>query len=102
MVSGFVICGFGFGGFFFGIISKHLCNPDNLRPIQTETSNGLENLFGPEVSARVPSMIRNLCLIWISLFVIGLLTITKYKQHNEQDVNESLSFEQEPRSEEEK
>jgi hypothetical protein len=80
VVSGFVICGFGFGGFFFGIISRHLCNPDNLRPVKTETSNGVENLFGPEVSERVPQMIRSLCIVWIGLFVFGLLTITRYKQ----------------------
>ena len=67
----------------------------------TETPNGLENLFDAEVAVRVPSMIRNLCSIWIGLFVIGLLTITKYK-HTEQDLDGSLSFEQEQRSEEEK
>ena len=32
IVSGFVICGFGFGGFFFGMITKSICNPDDIRP----------------------------------------------------------------------
>ena len=45
-VSGFVICGFGFGGFFFGMISKHLCNPDDLRPSLVETHLGPERMFG--------------------------------------------------------
>lgn len=40
VVSGFVICGFGFGGFFFGIIIRHLCNPDNVRPILVDTPHG--------------------------------------------------------------
>jgi len=30
MVSGLIICGFGFGGFTFGIIMNRLCNPDNI------------------------------------------------------------------------
>jgi MFS transporter, OFA family, oxalate/formate antiporter len=29
-VTGIVISGFGFGGFFFGIVTSELCNPDNL------------------------------------------------------------------------
>ena len=33
VVSGFVICGFGFGGFVFGILAKQFCNPDDLRPV---------------------------------------------------------------------
>lgn len=41
VVSGVVICGFGFGGFIFGLVSKHLCNPDNFRPVPTETIYGL-------------------------------------------------------------
>lgn len=30
MVSGLIICGFGFGGFIFGIVMNRLCNPDNI------------------------------------------------------------------------
>ena len=30
MVSGLIICGFGFGGFIFGIIMRRLCNPENI------------------------------------------------------------------------
>lgn len=78
VVSGFVICGFGFGGFIFGMISQHLCNPNDIRPQLMETSNGLERMFGQEVAERVPHMIRSLCKIWISLFIFGLLTITRY------------------------
>ena len=77
-VSGFVICGFGFGGFFFGMISKHLCNPDDLRPSLVETHLGPERMFGEQVAVRVPGMIRKLCMIWICLWLVGVLTITKY------------------------
>lgn len=30
LVSGLIICGFGFGGFIFGLVSNQLCNPDNI------------------------------------------------------------------------
>jgi len=82
-VSGFVICGFGFGGFFFGIISKHFCNPNDVRPVLLPTSLGQERLFLAEVAQNVPSMIRKLNLIWISLWVFGLLTITRYHKPGE-------------------
>jgi hypothetical protein len=80
MVSGFVICGFGFGGFFFGILSQYLCNPNDVRPKLLMTSLGPENLFGKEVAERVPSMLRSLCLVWVALFTFGLFTITKYQR----------------------
>jgi len=82
-VSGFVICGFGFGGFFFGIISKRLCNPDDLRPILVDTYLGPERMFGPEVSERVPTMIRSMCTIWIGLWIFGILTISKFDDSSE-------------------
>lgn len=75
VVSGIVICGFGFGGFIFGLVSKHLCNPNNLRPVLTDTIYGPENMFGPEVSSNVPSMIRQMNTIWISLWIFSLLTV---------------------------
>ena len=31
LVSGLIVCGFGFGGFIFGIVMNVLCNPDNIR-----------------------------------------------------------------------
>ncbi len=37
-------------------------------------------MFGKEVAERVPGMIRSLCLIWVSLFTFGVLTITRYEQ----------------------
>ena len=30
MVSGIIISGYGFGGFVFGIVTKMLCNPDDI------------------------------------------------------------------------
>ena len=41
MVSGLIICGFGFGGFIFGIIMNLLCNPDNIM-VETYLIDGKE------------------------------------------------------------
>ena len=32
MVAGLVVCGFGFGGFTWGLLARYLCNPDDLKP----------------------------------------------------------------------
>lgn len=74
-VSGLVICGFGFGGFFFGILTNRLCNPNDIRPVQTQTTDGFENLFPTEVSMRVPTMWRTLGAVWAFLFIFGLIVI---------------------------
>ena len=79
MVSGLILCGFGFGGFFFGIIINRICNPDNL-PVQEYLIEGTyEQLFPKEVGERVPDMIRKLDLIWICLLFFGACTVHTYK-----------------------
>jgi hypothetical protein len=79
-VSGIIISGFGFGGFFFGIITNKLCNPDNVSVVAMETRQGhKENFFPAEVAQNVPSTLRYLDLIWLCLFVFGMLTITTYQ-----------------------
>lgn len=83
VVSGFVICGFGFGGFIFGLICNALSNPTDERPIIYQTPNGPQSLFGVNVADRVPFMLRRMCLIWIGLFIFSLCTITRYKSDKE-------------------
>jgi len=79
MVSGFVNCGFGFGGFFFGILQTQFCNPGDLRPQLYETTQGKQvMLFGDEVASKVPDMLRDMTKIWFSLFLFGLFTISNY------------------------
>ena len=85
VVSGFVICGFGFGGFFFGLICNRLCNPNDLRPVTTLTPYGEEELFGEEVAVLVPSMLRKMCLIWIALWLFSLCTISQYNHQATDD-----------------
>jgi len=77
--SGIIISGFGFGGFIFGNVSHHLCNPDNLSVEPYVNAAGHKmNLFPDSVAERVPFMMRSLASIWLGLFVIGLLCISKY------------------------
>jgi len=86
-VSGLVISGFGFGGFFFGIITNALANPDNEKAIAFEIAPGVEEyFFTGSVAEGVPSMLRKLCLIWVSLLIFGLLTIREYTPGSSDDV----------------
>lgn len=79
MVSGFIISGFGFGGFFFGIIMNLLCNPDNI-DVQKYMVDGVEEqLFPKAVAERVPYMLRTLDIIWTCLFIFGACTVHTYK-----------------------
>jgi hypothetical protein len=78
LVSGVVNCAFGFGGFFFGLIQKQLCNPNNFDPQIIRTWYGTEELmFDENVASRVPYMLRSMNLLWMSLFTFGVLTITR-------------------------
>ena len=77
--TGIVISGFGFGGFIFGIVTNELCNPDNVE-VETYTIKDTEQrLFPPDVADNVPDMLRHLDYIWITLLVIGVLTVSEYK-----------------------
>jgi len=44
------------------------------------------------VAERVPGMIRSLCLIWISLFTFGVLTITRYVQETNTAEKVKITF----------
>ena len=79
MVSGLIICGFGFGGFIFGIVMNRLCNPDNISVEIIIIDGKEEQLFPQEVAERVPYMLRTLILIWSCLFLFGAFTVHTYK-----------------------
>lgn len=88
-VTGLVVCGFGFGGFLFGIVTNRLCNPDDIKPSPVETKDGLENLFPAEVAERVPSALRQIGFIWAGLIVFGILTVNK-KAESARTIDEPL------------
>lgn len=62
LVSGAIISGYGFGGFFFGLYTNMLANPDNLH-YEVSKDDGFEYL-PKEVGDRVPFMLKILCLTW--------------------------------------
>ena len=78
-MSGLIICGFGFGGFTFGIVMNRLCNPNNIA-VEVYLIEGKEEQFFPrEVAERVPYMLRTLDLIWSCLFLFGACTVHTYR-----------------------
>ena len=87
MVSGFILCGFGFGGFFFGFIMNRLCNPDNLSVQKYEIEGTDEQFFPKEVGERVPDMIRQLAMIWACLFLFGVCTVHTYQPSLNQEID---------------
>jgi OFA family oxalate/formate antiporter-like MFS transporter len=50
-VSGVILCGFGFGSFFFGFICMAIVNPDNVTPMPLEV--GGEKLFPFDIAQKV-------------------------------------------------
>lgn len=87
VASGLIISGFGFGGFFFGLITNRLANPNNLTAQPVEIKPGVtEYFFSSEVAENVPGMFRKLCMIWTGLLIFGLITITEYKPDGPEDV----------------
>lgn len=79
MVSGLIICGFGFGGFFFGILMRRLCNPDNISVQKYVIDGEVEQLFPTEVAERVPYMLHTLLIIWTCLFVFACFAVNTYQ-----------------------
>ena len=73
LVTGIVLCGFGFGPFFFNIITTHIVNPNNLKA----DSNGM---FPPEVYQNVPKMFRILAACWFVLSVISIILFFPYEE----------------------
>ena len=63
-VSGIVVSGLGIGAFAFGILARHIVNPDNLCPAPVEVAPGVDEYYFPkEVNARVPMMIIIFCVV---------------------------------------
>lgn len=79
VASGIIISGFGFGGFIFGLVSRKLCNPENVHVVVMQTQSGHTiRLFPDSVAENVPSMLRKLDVLFFALIAIGLLTVSTY------------------------
>lgn len=71
-MTGIIIGAYGFGSFFFSLLSTKLVNPNKET---ASIKDGEMTYFTPEVSDRVPYMIRTLVCIWVVLVVIAISLI---------------------------
>jgi len=74
LMTGIIIGAYGFGSFFFSLLSTKLVNPNKENPT---IEDGDISFFAPDVANRVPFMIRTLSYIWIVLVFIAVLLITR-------------------------
>ena len=80
LISGIIICGFGFGAFIFGFVSTHIVNPDpeHIKPGPAEDDSGTKDiLFPKEVALKVPEMLQTCLLYWSILAIIAFMTISR-------------------------
>ena len=79
LVSGVVVSGLGIGAFTFGLLVSFLVNPENLKPELVEVVPGVqESYFTKEVSDRVPTVLRTLCIVYGVLILIGIIAISNF------------------------
>ena len=70
LVSGLVICGFGFGALIFNNVSRVIVNPEN----ESADENGT---FSIEVNDRVPYMLRVVVMCLMTMTLIAICLISK-------------------------
>ena len=79
-VTGFILCGYGFGGFIFGLLTANIANPDNLKP-------DVDQYYFPvEVANRVPFMFKVCAVSWTSLYLIAILTVCRNPDYVKQEL----------------
>lgn len=76
VVSGLVVAGFGCGPFVFGALSSHFANPSNKH---VDQDGQFASYYPPdsEVVANVPTMYRNLALIYTVVMFVGSMMISE-------------------------
>lgn len=74
LMTGIIIGAYGFGSFFFSLLSTKLVNPNKENP--TIPGDNI-TFFAPDVADRVPYMIRTLTYVWIGLVSVAVLLITR-------------------------
>lgn len=84
LITGIITSAYGGGSFVYGILARAIVNPDNVLP---DVDSGTRDLyyFNETVSMRVPSMFRELCLIWVIQIVIGIALIDRPSKETEQE-----------------
>lgn len=71
LVTGIVLCGFGFGAFVFNFVSTALVNPN-------KKEAGDDGFFEPDVANNVPKMIRVMTYCWTGLSIVSILLFFPY------------------------
>ena len=69
LVSGLIICGFGFGAFIFNTLSLMIVNPDNI-------SADKDGKFPDEVNENFPKMLTYVILIFIAMSLTAICLIS--------------------------
>ena len=75
LVTGICLGGYGFGSFIFSQVSSAIVNPGKDKPIDDPTYD--INFYAESVALRVPKMIRQLVYMWIGLWLIGLVFVSR-------------------------
>ncbi|KAM3132172.1 hypothetical protein pb186bvf_015767 [Paramecium bursaria] len=73
LVSGLILCGFGFGALIFNPVIQQLANPDNI-------SLQPDGYYPIEVADKIPSALRYMSLIYLVGGVIGVFMLVPYKK----------------------
>lgn len=85
LVSGCVISGFGFGGFFFGELAQVLANPGGKYRYERDPAD--DKMYLPaEVGDRVPYLLRIFCLSWSLQVMMSMFLMSNYKKKEDQPV----------------
>jgi len=69
LVSGIIICGFGFGSLVFNNVSRAIVNPDN-------ESSDAEGKFSDQVNERVPYMLQVICVCFVAMTLVAIALIS--------------------------
>ena len=69
LVSGLIICGFGFGALTFNTVSLMMVNPDNL-------SADDEGKFPDDVNSNLPKMLTTVIYIFMAITFVAILMIS--------------------------
>jgi MFS family permease len=77
LVSGIIICGFGFGSFTFNWIAYFLMNPNNVKPYKDPVTH--ESFIDDSVTKHLPVALRSLAAIYLIVGIFGSLLVRTSK-----------------------
>lgn len=69
LVSGLIICGFGFGALIFNNVSRMIVNPEN-------ESSDADGKFSDTVNQRVPEMLQSIVLCFALMTLLAIVLIS--------------------------